>query len=53
MATVLLEKRIATGNAHVLGTVPAPIVKPRKSRLVARWLVDENSKLCCQWVIEE
>ncbi len=46
--TTLLGKNIATSNAHVLDTVPAPIAKSRKSRLVARWFINENSKLCCQ-----
>jgi len=53
MATTLLETTITTGNAQALDTVPDPIVKSRKSRLVARWLTDENSKLYCQWVIED
>lgn len=53
MATTLLETKIATGNAQALDTVPAPIAKFRKSRLVARWLTDENSQLYCQWVVED
>ena len=53
MVTTPLEKKIATGNARVLDTTPALIVKSRKGRLVARWLTDENSKLYCQWVIED
>lgn len=53
MATTLLETKIVTGNAQALDTVPAPIAKSRKNRLVARWLTDENSKLYCQWVIED
>ena len=53
MATILSEKKIATDNAQILDTVPAPIAKSRKGRLVARWLTDENSKLYCQWVIED
>jgi hypothetical protein len=53
MATTLSEKKIATGNAQVLDTVLAPITKSRRNRLVARWLTDENSKLYCQWGIED
>lgn len=53
MATTVLATRIATGNAQALNTVPAPITKSRKSRLVARWLTDENSKLYCQRLIED
>ena len=52
MATTRLETKIATGNALVLDTVPAPVGKSRKRRLVARWLIDENSKLYCKWDIE-
>jgi hypothetical protein len=51
MATTLSEKKIATGNAQVLDTVPAPITKSRRNRLVARWLTDENSKLYCSGVL--
>jgi hypothetical protein len=41
------------GNAQVLDTVPAPITKSRRNRLVARWLTDENTKLYCQWFIKD
>ncbi|MGL4618117.1 MAG: hypothetical protein ACRCZS_03530 [Chroococcidiopsis sp.] len=26
--------------------------KPEQKKLTARWLLDENSKLFCQWVFE-
>lgn len=52
MATTPLAKKIVIGNDLVLNTVPAPVGKSRKSRLVARWLIDENSKLYCKWNIE-
>lgn len=31
----------------------APIEPTTKKRLVARWLVDRNSKIYCQWVVED
>jgi hypothetical protein len=53
MATTrLANSKIVTGKAYELDTVTAPITKARKHRLVARWLMKENSKLYCQWVIE-
>jgi hypothetical protein len=27
--------------------------KPEQKKLTARWLLDENSKLFCQWVFED
>jgi hypothetical protein len=54
MAINLWENlKIVTGNARKLDTVATPTTKARKHRLVARWLTDENSKLYCQWVIED
>lgn len=53
MVTTLSQKKIATDEAQVLDTVPAPITKFCRNRLVARWLTGENSKLYCQWVIED
>lgn len=45
--------KFVTGNDRELDTVAALVAKPRKHRLVARWLRDENSQLYCQWVIED
>jgi hypothetical protein len=55
MATTLStnSKIVTTINTHELDTVAEPIAKARKHRFVARWLRDENSKLYCQWVIED
>jgi hypothetical protein len=46
-------KIVTTSNNHELETVAEPIAKTRKNRFVARWLMDENSKFYCQWVIED
>ncbi len=36
------------------GELPFAIAKKnRKQRLVARWQIDRNSKLYCQWVLED
>jgi hypothetical protein len=55
MATTLStnSKIVTTSNSHELDTVAEPIAKTRKNRFVARWLMDENSQLYCQWVIED
>jgi hypothetical protein len=52
--TILANSKIVTSDDRELDTVPAPVPKaPKKHRLVARWLTDENSKLYCQWVSED
>jgi hypothetical protein len=54
MTTTLLEQ-----PNHAVDTAPASdilstlVTKKRRNCLVARWLIDENSKLYCQWVIED
>ena len=45
----LLLKPHAIANNNTLLVIAHPI----KKRLVARWLVDKNSKLYCQWITEE
>ncbi|MEG3849702.1 hypothetical protein QT971_25150 [Microcoleus sp. herbarium19] len=46
-------KILTTTNTHELDTAAEPIAKAPKHHFVARWLMDENSKLYCQWVIED
>jgi hypothetical protein len=54
MATTrLANSKSVTGEAYALDPLIARITKARKHRLVARWLMDENSQLYCQWVIED
>lgn len=60
MVIASLEKpKYATDNApvidHALVSDPlsALIAKSRRNRLIAHWLVNENSKLYCQWAIED
>ena len=53
MATQLVKSNLVTGNTPELNTAIAPISQTRNNRLVARWLTDENSKLYCQWMIED
>lgn len=50
--TLLEQSKHESGNAPVLDTRPTSITENR-NRLVARWLIDENSKLYCQWVTED
>jgi hypothetical protein len=52
--TLSTNSKIVTDNDRDLETVATPIPKTPKPRLVARWLIDENSnKPYCQWVIED
>jgi hypothetical protein len=49
---------ITTSEKNALGFAAAqraiaPIKLTAKKRLVARWLVDRNSKIYCQWVVED
>lgn len=44
---------IAISNSHQSNTIPAPTTKSDKKRLVAQWLVDDNSQLYCQWVTKD
>lgn len=57
IATLLKPSQHTTGDTDVTGDVQisntAPATQSCKSRLVARWLVDENLKLYCQWVTED
>lgn len=61
MTNTLLKTPISTSDSEALNealsealdTVATPVAKSQKRKLVARWLVDENSKLFCQWVIED
>jgi hypothetical protein len=54
MTNILLENsQTVTSDNCTLNTVAVPTPQPRRNRLVARWLTDENSKLYCQWVIED
>lgn len=54
MATIVATNtKAATGNAHRLEPVAAPVIKTHKQRLVARWFTDENSKLYCRWITED
>jgi hypothetical protein len=53
MTTLLKNIEIANGNALTTTVVSPSIANPHKNRLVARWLVDENSKLYCEWIIED
>jgi hypothetical protein len=43
---------IANSDALAKAELSQSIANPPQKRLVARWLVDENSKLYCQWIIE-
>jgi hypothetical protein len=52
MNTTLL-KNTAWAKALPLGIAsPKSSLKTQNNRLVARWLIDENSKIYCQWVRE-
>lgn len=45
---------IAHSNTFAATSSVIPLTAdPPKKRLVARWLVDKNSKLYCQWMIED
>ena len=45
---------IANSNTLAATSSVTPLTAdPLQKRLVARWLVDENSKLYCQWMIED
>jgi len=49
MTTVLLNNT-ALAKALPLGIASQKsILKANNNRLVARWLLDDNSKLYCQW----
>ncbi|NJK66817.1 MAG: hypothetical protein HC789_10030 [Microcoleus sp. CSU_2_2] len=52
--TISGNSKIVTSDDRELDTVPSAVPKaPKKHRLVARWLTDENRKLYCQWMIED
>ena len=52
--TKLLKNIAIANNDTLAATMVSPsIANPPKKRLVARWLVDENSKLYCKWIIED
>ena len=54
MTITQLEKTaIASSNSQELNTLPRLTTKYGKKQLVAQWLVDENSKLYCQWVTKD
>lgn len=45
----LLLKPHAIANNNTLSVTAHPI----KKCLIARWIVDENSKLYCKWITED
>ena len=53
LKNIAIANNIANSNALAATVVSPSIVNPPKNRLIARWLVDENSKLYCQWIIED
>ncbi|MBD3887217.1 hypothetical protein IFO70_37125 [Phormidium tenue FACHB-886] len=52
VTTLLEESKHLNSQASELSTTPALTTKFRRNRLVARWLMDKDFKLSCQWVIE-
>lgn len=51
--TLLKDTAITISSAQAADTLSAPIAQPHKNRLVACWLMDEDSKLYWQWMIED
>lgn len=47
MSTIVVEK-----NAITLAKEPSLNCPTRKSPLVARWIMDKNGRLICQWIGE-
>lgn len=52
MTTAIAKNAANTVNKNS-NTLPSPTLKSYKQRLVAHWLVDENLKRYCQWVVED
>ena len=52
MTTLLNNVEIAGINLSATTVALTSTVNHPKNRLVAHWLVDENSNRYCQWIVE-
>lgn len=50
MSAFILASKAVTSVTHEPDITT--ITKTCKARLIARWSIDEGSKLCCQWNVE-
>lgn len=41
---------ISNSNLQEINTLVTPTNQAKKKQLVAKWLVDENSRLYCKWI---